>query len=290
MKGRIAHLIANKEESLEDLLARELQVPPAQTTHLLQLGSLYLNKERLRTPCIVKAADYIRAHVEPRRFSVEGIDWRSRILFQNEFLLVLNKPNGVPMHATVDNAVENCIAQMEMVLGEPLLVTHRLDNQTSGVVMVSKRASFTRKFNELLNEGRVRKRYRALVDVAPSLGRKVGYLCPTERAPRIFSEFYKENWEYCELAVDAVRPMGRAFELEIELFTGRTHQIRVQLAALGCPIRGDDVYGGSSDSTLRLHSAQLQFGLRREWHNYVQAPPWAEVRIETRGSETGTDS
>lgn len=212
------------------------------------------------------AGGYMRVHVHPRRFPrCHEIDWSSRICLDGPDFVVINKPAGVSVGGTVDNRVEACTALAARALGlkEPLRITHQVDQCTQGCVVLAKTREFAAAFNRRLQEKRVRKVYRALAVGAAATGRHVHYMRPDRFPPRIISQEPIEGWLRCELEVlecrqvawpsaaaaerECVRSPGwaaqcHAYECKIHLLTGRTHQVRTQLGALGAPLVGDTMY------------------------------------------------
>jgi 23S rRNA pseudouridine1911/1915/1917 synthase len=185
------------------------------------------------------------------------------------------KPCGIPMHATLDNAVENLAA----AFSERLFVTHRLDVPTSGLVLLAKTKDYQVVFNNLLLAGEVNKTYQVLTLKEPPLGRLINGMRVEDRAPKkiiSYADFTSGNHEkseqyiHCELEIistskinfDMGRPVPTSapgFLSLVKLITGRTHQIRAQFSFAGCPIVGDEMYGGMPSSIFGLHSARLSF-------------------------------
>jgi 23S rRNA pseudouridine1911/1915/1917 synthase len=190
-------------------------------------------------------------HLQPKRFPVGDVDWPATIVHQNDEFLVVNKPSGIPVHATVDNAVENVLHQLSLALRFSFGITQRLDAEVSGLLVLSKTREFQRQFNQLLVDRKVKKKYRALVDRVPDTGRHIHHMKPAMRSPRMVQREARPDWMECVLRIEAVTRIGSdrdgspLFEVEIDLETGRTHQIRAQLSAMGSPIIGDRLYGSS---------------------------------------------
>jgi len=247
---------------------------------LLGLGAIYHDRKRLFGDRELGVGAYLRLHLRPKRFAVQTIDWQKIILSdQNEFMVV-NKPLGIPVHATLDNAVENVLHQLRLLTHGPLFVTQRLDVAVSGLLVFAKSSDFQRRFNRWLSERKISKRYLALVERAPPLGFHVHYMEPSQRSPKRLDSAAHSNWLRCELSIVASRECSGFHEMEIDLHTGRTHQIRAQLSFLGVPIFGDRLYGATRSyekNAIALFASRLQWdegsNIR---HVFTLMPPWSE--------------
>jgi len=249
-QGRIGHCRARSAGTLVECLAAfGLSTKEAQS--LLSFGAVYHERERVSSDRVVLAGQYVRVHLQPKRFPVDSIEWQATIVHQNDQFVVVNKPAGIPVHPTVDNGVENVLHQLRVALRSQVHITQRLDTEVSGLLVLAKEKGFQRHFNQLLVSRSVRKRYRALVDRAPEVGRHIHYMKPAPRSPRTVQSEAHRDWLECVLRIDGVKGIRDAsdlfpiFEVEIDLETGRTHQIRAQLSAMGSPILGDKLYGSS---------------------------------------------
>ena len=86
----------------------------------------------------VKPGDYLRIHTDPRFYpEADRIDWNDRIVERTEEFVILNKPSGVPSHSTSDNGVQNCLYAMKLHLGVTCWLPHRLDTDTSGILVAA---------------------------------------------------------------------------------------------------------------------------------------------------------
>lgn len=258
----ILHWVLDKDEpSLVSAMAEITNRTASQFETLFHLGAVYIDKVRAFAEMPLPAGAYVRCHLEPKRFDVVSIDWPSRIVHESDDFLVLNKPSGVPVHATVDNARENALTRLSEVLGKTLLITHRLDVPTSGLMVLAKTAAFQRRFHKHLAAGKVQKTYRCQVRSPVSPGSYTHFMKPSPYAPKLMSAEPVEGWMECRLRVlSCVSTKDGGYELRIDLDTGRTHQIRAQMALLGAPIDGDPIYGtskGHPNATLH-HPIALQ--------------------------------
>ncbi len=252
----VKHLLAPFSGPLEDVLEKALELNKESTQFLLDLGAIYLNQKRLaQSPALnlteIKKDDYLRVHQTPRRFPVELFNYPICVIHEDEDLLIIDKPSGLPVHPTVDNTQENILALLEKARGEKLYITHRLDTGTSGLLIFARNALAQVKINQFLVDGEIRKYYRAFVSGhdLPE-GEWLHFMEPSPRAPKKVSESQIRGWAECKLNIVDQTPFthekyGNVSEILIELLTGRTHQIRSQLGFEGFPIIGDKAYGSS---------------------------------------------
>lgn len=210
----------------------------------LDFGSIYVNGLRQSQDLILKTNDVIRLHTNPKRFSsVRPLS--KQILVDHEEFLVVNKPAGLPVHPTVDNARENVKSILESELGQTLYTTHRLDVPTEGLLLLAKTKSAQALLNKIFAKKRVQKCYSAWTERALPLGRHKHFINPTLKAPREISTEFSPGWWECILDIHSVEETALGFHHKVELITGKTHQIRAQFQALGAPILGDSMYGSS---------------------------------------------
>ncbi|KAL8492403.1 hypothetical protein ACS0TY_023840 [Phlomoides rotata] len=219
-----------------------------------------------RSDEFVEVGTYLRVHVHPKRFPrCYEIDWRSRIIAVTEDYVVLDKPAGTSVGGTTDNIEESCVTFAARALGleAPLKTTHQIDNCTEGCVVFSRTKEYCSVFHSKIREKKVQKLYLALAAAPVSVGLVTHYMRPVNIAPRLLSGDFIDGWHLCQLEVlecnkvswpnklieekykieDCGWPsQDFAYECQINLLTGRTHQIRAQLAACGAPIVGDSMY------------------------------------------------
>ena len=248
---RISHHTAEQSQELFEFI-NQLGFEKEHALRLLELGAIYLNRQRLKQPTEVKKNDYIRIHHDPRRYTFANTE--PLILDrQKEFLIAL-KPAGLPTHETLDNAVENLKVQLEKKLNENLISPQRLDVPTSGLILFARDKKFARHFSKMLENGDVKKQYHAICHSLkmPTPGRLCHFMRPDPRSPKTLSLDELPNWKKCLLDIQTVEKWNELAKLQltrlkIQLLTGRTHQIRAQLAFEGSPILGDHLYGEPYD-------------------------------------------
>jgi len=202
------------------------------------------------------------------------------VLYKNNQLIALNKPNGVGVQPdkTKDKAL---IDLAEIYTSSKLYLIHRIDRPASGVVLFSKSKRGVAAMNEQVRERKIKKTYLAIVGVAPDAkeGELVHYLYKNGKTNR--SECFAEEKPKTKKAILKYKVLGaseRFHLLEIDLVTGRHHQIRAQLGAIGSPIRGDEKYGfkrSNRDRSIQLHAWKIKFKhpVSKEEVELTAAPP-----------------
>jgi 23S rRNA pseudouridine955/2504/2580 synthase len=293
-------------QRLDNFLIRQLKgVPKTHVYRIIRSGEVRINKGRAQADTRVEAGDSIR--LPPVRTS-ERADEKARvmavevarhgatssvggyapsrefpILFEDDHLLAIDKPAGVAVHGGSGVAF-GVIEQLRMARPEAkfLELVHRLDRETSGILLVAKKRMALKNLQEQFRERETDKIYLALVSGTWPVNKKVldkslkKYLLPDgERRVQPVDKDHPDAMRAVTLVKvqSALARAGHTFSLlEVTIKTGRTHQIRVHLATEGHPIAGDDKYGdfdlnktlqkeaaGVSLKRMFLHAWRLKF-------------------------------
>ncbi len=237
-------------------------VPKSHVYKVIRSGQVRVNRGRVQADYRLSAGDIVRVPPlkvpqEVPRF-VPGSEFP--VVYEDDVLLVIDKPAGVAAHGGSGVAF-GVIEQLRAARPQArfLELVHRLDRETSGLLMVAKKRKALVELHAALRDGRVTKRYLALVE-GDWVNARQHIRLPLqkwttrsgERRVRVDAE-----GQAAHTIVSLVERLGRFSLVEAELRTGRTHQIRVHLAASGFPIVGDDKYG--NDATRDAFARQLGF-------------------------------
>lgn len=224
-------------------------VPKSHIYKAIRGGEVRVNKGRIQAEYRVQAGDIVR--VPPLRLPDPGAPKpvpasEFPVVFEDDALLVIDKPAGVAVHGG-SGVSFGVIEQLRAARPEArfLELVHRLDRETSGLLMVAKKRSALLALHAMLREGKGNKHYYALVEgdwVNDRQHIKLGLTKWTtqsgERRVRV-----DPDGQFAHTIVSLKQRFGGYSLVDAELRTGRTHQIRVHLAGSGFPIVGDDKYG-----------------------------------------------
>ncbi|WP_368251435.1 RluA family pseudouridine synthase [Enterococcus sp. 2201sp1_2201st1_B8_2201SCRN_220225] len=185
-----------------------------------------------------------------------------RVLFEDEHLIVVDKPAGIKTHpneATENNTMANHLAAYLAPKKARPYVVHRLDTDTSGVLLFAKTPLALPLISRLLEEKQIYRRYQAIVTGnlthSQTITKKIGRSCH-DRRKRVIDE---NRGQTAITHVEVHHHSLKESQVYCQLETGRTHQIRVHLAAIGHPIVGDVLYNpqGKQAKRLMLHAYQM---------------------------------
>ena len=263
------------------LLSRLKGLPKTRIYRLLRKGELRVNKKRIKPTYRVQPDDIVRipplyqddvAHVaKPSATTLAKL--QAAILYEDEHLLIINKPAGMAVHVGSTVRIGIIEALRHLYPQYPNLeLAHRLDADTSGCLVLAKKKRILRELHTLLREGKVTKIYTTL-----TLGKwkrsEFHVNVPLHKNYQDGSKHMVEVNADGKSAITAFAPLAiypTAALMEVKLFTGRTHQIRVHAAHQHHPVAGDDRYGDSEFNKLArqlglkrmfLHAKQIEFTL-----------------------------
>lgn len=254
----VRHLIIEPEEAgqrIDNYLIRILKgVPKSRIYRIMRKGEVRVNKKRVKPEYRLSSGDEVRvppvrlaetrAPAEPDAWHVRQIE--GAILYEDERLLILNKPHGIAVHGGSGQSY-GIIEALRAARPDAryLELVHRLDKDTSGCLIIAKRRSALRHLHEQIRENSLSKTYRALLcgrwkqgTHTVNVALRKNTLQSGERVVRVDPE-----GKAARTTFRLIEAHKLASYMDIELHTGRTHQIRVHAAYAGHPVAGDGKYG-----------------------------------------------
>lgn len=277
-------------QRIDNFLLRVLKgVPRSHVYRLLRRGEVRVNGRRARPEQRLTEGDDVR--LPPVRVAAEESpatvpqtlrrELRSAVILEDARILALDKPPGLAVHGGSGlsfGAIEALRADRP---GQDLELVHRLDRDTSGVLVIAKDRGSLRILHALLRDGQVEKSYLALLQGRWMLGRKkidVPLKTNLKQGGERVVKVHAEGKEAASTFKPAQAFGTRATLCEVEIHTGRTHQIRVHAAFAGHPVAGDDKYGDRE-----FNGAMKELGLQRMFlHAHAIAFTWPDTGKKCR--------
>jgi 23S rRNA pseudouridine1911/1915/1917 synthase len=243
----------NDDIRLDIYLAEYLQdYSRSKIQSLIKNGEILVNKKSVKSSYSVKNGDVIEINIKIESDIIQPENIDIDVIWENEDMLVVNKPSGMLTHPTTVEKTGTLVNALLYKYGENLSnvngdlrrgILHRLDRNTSGLLMIAKNNKAHEYLVEKMKAGCMDKRYLAVVKgvikedsfvINKSIGRNIKHpekMCIREDGKESISE------------VKVLERYKDATLIEIHLITGRTHQIRVHLASVGHPVYNDTLYG-----------------------------------------------
>lgn len=266
---RLVFQVAQGEEGLlREFLLEHKQISRKSLSQIKHGGDLMLNGAHVTVRAKVDVGDTVEVIFPPEQGSsyLQPEELELDIVYEDEFILLLNKPAGLCVHPTfsiTEGTLANGVVYywQQKGLQRTFHAVNRLDKDTSGLVLVAQNRYSHQQLSIQQKAGKLKRKYYALVhgQVAQDRGT---IRAPIARDPdSIITRHVSEEGQQAVTHYQVMKRFEEYTWLEIELETGRTHQIRVHFSHLGHPLLGDDLYGGGLELIQRqaLHAFYTSF-------------------------------
>ncbi|EKD41902.1 MAG: RluA family pseudouridine synthase [uncultured bacterium] len=259
---------------LTDQICEKAHWTKSQIDEALQVGGIFINKKRVpsdQIPTQIQKDSIIeifRFVVPPKPISLTP----ENILYEDDFLLAVNKPAWLPVQGTKVSKKYSLEEQLKDLTGNRgVMAAHRLDRQTSGIVLFGKDSAETSWIMKQFAGRRIDKKYLATLNAIPQKNEDEisGYLWRDfTRLPRVFfhlSSIELAKSKFSQTQFKVLDTMSGMALVEAKPITGRTHQLRVHFASIGCPIIGDYLYDkdvAANSPRIQLHASRLKIPIK----------------------------
>ena len=227
----------------------------------VKYGGVFLNGTEVHMRATVKCGDKVTVILSKgEKNEIRPVNIPLEILYEDESILAVSKPPEMPTHPSRGNSLPTLAEAVLSYLGEDAVfrAITRLDRDTSGIVIIAKDAFSASRLSSDLKVGRFEKKYIAIVDGVPR--ESVGRIdAPIKReAEDSIKRIVSEDGKPAVTLYQVIGEVDGKAILELNLITGRTHQIRVHLSHIGHPLVNDFLYGTRGNGTYMLHCTSLK--------------------------------
>lgn len=277
IENKIQEIVVENEENIriDAYLSKKLEMSRVAIKRLLENEKIYVNKKIVKPSYKIQLNDVIMVeNEEPTEISIKAQDIPIKVLYEDNDILVVNKPKGMVVHpangnpdGTLVNAVMAICKDSLSGIGGKIRpgIVHRLDKNTSGAIIIAKNDVAHIKLTDMLKNHEIEKTYIALVrGIIKENEATINIPIARSTSDRKKMAVARNGKE----AITHFKVLKRSYEndctlLEVKIETGRTHQIRVHLSYIGHPVIGDDVYSnGKNKWGIKgqcLHAQNLKF-------------------------------
>lgn len=263
--------VAASSVRLDTYISSNSDISRSHAEKLIEQGNVTVNGSAREKKYKVRTGDNIIVVIPPEKVpDLTPVEMDLKIVYECENYAVIDKPAGVtvhPAHGTgADTIVNGLLHRFDIKDDNDVRpgIVHRLDKDTSGLLIVAKNREAREKLSKMFADRTVDKKYLAVCAGNPKTDKFIAEF-PIARSRKDRKKMaVDESGKYAKSEITVLKRLRGAFLAEVKIYTGRTHQIRVHMAHLGFPLAGDTVYGNRISAAMpigrqALHSWHLSF-------------------------------
>ena len=291
IKMKIFKILSEKKIRLDELLRQNLplllktEISTSKIRRLIVAGAVSVNQKQVFVPSFIvfaKSSVFVSVDEEKLFYEKQPDDIKfelteKNVLFEDEYIIVVNKPSHFPTEKSMVETRDNLHAAVVRYLfarqkiqnpnakNPPYCgIMHRLDRDTSGVILFTKKREANAACHDMFEQHTAKKTYIAAILKEPASKKitvdfPMGRISPKGQSAKWGKLSEVKGGLKSRTEFEFFKATSRFFLYYCKPLTGRTHQIRVHLASLGCPILGDELYGGKPYKRIMLHAVSLSF-------------------------------
>ena len=290
MNTKNSNIFNIKEDSsgqrLDNFLIKKIKgIPKSLIYKLVRSGQVRVNKKRSKVSYRIKPNDIVRIppNIHKNQFISKNIisDSESYIEYENENFILVNKPSGIAVHGGTNQKTDFLSSLKLSLENDSLTLVHRLDKSTSGCLLIAKNYHTASYLGKIFGEREIKKKYYALLS-----GHLKRDIIEVESKITKDSHLRKmvissDNGKEAYSKITVIKKYRDYSLVEIEIETGRTHQIRAHAASIGHPVAGDKKYITQEYNVMNksiglnrifLHSFNLSFYFNKQYNFTIDLP------------------
>ena len=229
----------------------------------VKYDNVKLNGEYVHMRAMVKNGDVIEITLpDEESENIEPIDIAIDIIYEDEYVIAVNKPKNMPVHPSRGNHLPTVANAIRAYVGHPFVfrAINRLDRDTSGIVLIAKDRLSGAKLYQSMKERKFGKTYLAIIEGVPEVAHGVINAPIVREYEGSIRRVVRNDGKECITEYELVESYDNGTSLvKVTPHTGRTHQIRVHMAHIGHPLVDDFLYGTRGEETYSLHCSSLSF-------------------------------
>lgn len=274
-------------QRLDKFLTKRFRTMPKSLMYkYIRTKYIKLNSKKCAIDDVLKEGDVLTFYIKDEFFETKYDEYefmkapkKLSVIYEDENLIIIDKPEGVLSHPDKTYHFDSMVARVQHYLydkGEydpksensfSPAMANRLDRNTGGLIIAAKNAQALKELNRLIKERNIKKMYLCICEGTPkkSEGLLTGMLTKDEKKNKVSVKKNSEEGKEIATKYRVLHSSGKYSLVEVDLLTGRTHQIRAHMASIGTPLAGDTKYGGhplrvKGHTGQALYSYELIFG------------------------------